>query len=69
MKKAKKVFRWQLIFMRIVPIVEKFSPLVIKICYCHTVGVFFIYLFNWNFILCDTLGVQFLVKFIGNSGH
>lgn len=33
-------------------------------------GVYlFIYLFYWNFILCDTLGVQFLVKFIGNSGH
>lgn len=44
-----------------------------KIFTCHDKGLLLphcgFFLFYWNFILCDTVGVQFLVKIIGNSGH
>jgi len=35
----------------------------------HCGLLFFFFKFSWNFILCNTLGVQFLIKFIRSSGE
>lgn len=71
MKKAKKVIRWQLIFMRTVPVMEKILICDKDLLLPHCIVVIVSFKkpqFYWNFVLRNTLGVQFLVKLIGNSG-